>query len=114
MPGAGEKHELLQFQKRVAAADDGYGNRETAFAMQFLAKGRVRPLKGSEQVIAARLTGVQPVIITIRSCAAARAVTAGWRVENDRTGVIYNIRSLANFDEKNREIDFLAETGVPT
>lgn len=114
MSGAGELRELLQFQKRIETADDGYGNREGDFETQFTARGRVRPLKGSEQVIAARMAGVQPVVITILSCRQAREVTTGWRIQNDRTGVIYNIRAAANFDEASHEIELLADTGVPT
>lgn len=113
MPGAASRRHRMRFEKRAEGPDDGYGNRDQAWTLQFQEMARVLPLKGSEPVIASRLAGVQPVIITIASSRAARLVGNDWRCVDANTGTIYNIRSGANFDERNREIDFTAETGVP-
>lgn len=111
---AGKFREKLRFEKRTIGADDGYGNREQGWADQFTELADVLPMKGSEPVIAARLGGVQPVIITIRSSAYARLVAPDWRAVDVRSGVIYNIKSGANFDQRNRDVQFIAESGVPT
>lgn len=114
MPGAGELNERLAFQKRVAAADDGYGNREGSWQEQFRCAAKVQPLRGSETVIAQRLAGVQPVIISIRSCTDARRVEPFWRAVDTRRGTVYNLKAGANFDEVNEFVTFMAEAGVPT
>lgn len=115
MPGAGELNERLAFQKRVASADDGYGNREGSWQEQFRCAAKVQPLRGSEAVIAQRLAGVQPVIITIRSCVAARLVGPFWRAVDTRdSSRVFNIKAGANFDERNEFITMMAESGVPT
>lgn len=111
---AGKRRHKLRFEKRVEGVDDGYGNFEGAWEEQFTEMARVLPMKGSEPVIAARLGGVQPVIITIPSSDDARLVAPHWRAVDVNSEVIYNIRSGANFDEKNREMQFIAESGVPT
>jgi len=114
MPAAASYREKLRFEKRTIGTDDGYGNREQAWAEQFTEMARVQFMKGSESVIASRLAGVQPVIITIRSSAASRLVEPNWRAVNVRSGVIYNLRAGANFDDHNRDIQFIADSGVPT
>lgn len=73
---------------------------------------RIQPLKGGEQVIAARLTGVQPVVIRIRYSVATAAIDTSWRARNARTGAVYNIRSIANMDERRAYLDLLCEAGV--
>jgi head-tail adaptor len=115
MPAAAQLREKLRFEARSAAVDDGYGNFVAGWEERFTADARVMPLKGSESVIASRLAGVQPVIITIRSHWGARQVTSDWRaVDTRNTSRVFNIKSLANFDERNRYLDIMAEAGVPT
>jgi len=114
MRGAGALRERLTFQARGSSSDDGYGNVEADWADQFTVWARMQPLKGSEPVIAQRLAGVQPMAIQVRSSADTRQVTAGWRAVHDRTATIYNIRSVANFDERDRYLDLIADAGVPT
>ena len=113
---AGGLRERLRFEKRAAQADDGYGNREGDWECQFDEYARVRPLTGSEPVIAARLTGVQPVRITVRSCYQTRLITSGWRAVDtrDETRTFAITAPPANLDEKNRYLDIMAETGAPT
>ncbi|MBO9194331.1 head-tail adaptor protein [Rhizobium sp. 16-449-1b] len=111
--GSGALRERLHFQSR-AMVDDGYGNEQAGdFATVFTTAARLTPIKGSEPVIASRLAGVQPYIISIRSCVAARAVTTAWRAVDARNpSRIFNITSAANVDEKNAYIDMMATQGV--
>lgn len=113
---AGALRERLRFERRPTTADDGYGNVEGGWRMMFQAYARVRPLVGSETVIAQRLSGVQPVRITVRSSALARQVTAGWRAVDMRDEArVFNITAPgANMDERNRWVDLMATFGGPT
>lgn len=113
---AGELRERLRFEKRVTQADDGYGNREGDWQAQFEEIARVRMLTGSEPVIAARMAGVQPVRITVYSSYRTRLITSGWRAVDTRNEArMFAITAPpANLDEKNRFLDIMAQSGVPT
>lgn len=114
-PGAGRQREKLLFQVR-ANVDDGYGNTQSGdWETQFTSAAELIPLKGGEPVIAARLTGVQPYIIRIRGSSQSRSVTTAWRAVDARNqSRIFNIRSIANTDQKNAWLDIMAEDGVAT
>ena len=70
---------------------------------------------GSEAIIAARLQGLQPVTIRVRSHGLTRAIDATYRAVDARTGVVYAIVSPAvNLDQKNQAIEMLATVGTQT
>lgn len=111
MAGAGDLRGRLSFQRRLAT-DDGYGNPVSGeWSEQFVCAARIQPLKGGEDVQAARLAGTQPVILAIRLSAAARLVTTAWRAVDTRRGTIYNLTSLANMDERGAMLEILAAAG---
>lgn len=112
---AGKLREKLHFQRR-AIVDDGFGNEQSGdWETVFTTAAELKPLKGSEPVIASRLSGVQPFIIQIRSCRDARDATTAWRAVDARNPArIFNITSVANFDEKNAYLDLMAVQGVAT
>lgn len=111
---AGELRERVAFERR-AVADDGFGN-ETAgeFGEAFRVAARIKPARGGETVQAARLAGRQPVVVTVRCSSDTRRVTTDWRVRDVRAGVIYNIRSIVNPDERGAYFDMECEAGVAT
>ncbi|NNH56912.1 head-tail adaptor protein [Rhizobium laguerreae] len=113
--GAGELREKLLFQRR-AIVDDNYGNEQSGdFATVFTAAAELIPLKGGEPVLAARLSGVQPFLIKIRGCAAAREVTPAWRAVDARNPArLFNITAAVDPDNKNAWIDIMATQGVAT
>lgn len=113
--GAGKLREKLLFQRR-AVVDDGFGNEVAGdWETQFTAAADLIPLRGGEPVLAARLTGVQPFIIRIRSCIAARAVNTAWRaVDARQTSRVFNITAAVDPDNKNAWIDMMATQGVAT
>lgn len=113
--GAGKLREKLLFQRR-ALVDDEMGNEQAGdWETVFTASARLIPLKGSEPVMASRLSGVQPFILQIRSCSAARDVNPAWRAVDARNlSRVFNIKSAANFDEKNAYVDMMAVQGVAT
>lgn len=112
--GSGSLSEVVAFQVR-SVADDGYGNPVSGdYATQFFEPCRLQPKMGSEPVLAARLTGVQPFLLTVRSSARTRGVTPAWRAVNSRTGAVYNIATVANVDERGAYLEMLVIDGVAT
>jgi len=69
---------------------------------------RVRYMRGGESVLAQRLTGVQPVVVTVRSSPATRGIKLSDRAIDARTGDALNIESLAP-DERGDFIEILCE-----
>lgn len=112
--GAGSLSERVTFQKREEV-DDGYGNPVSGdWQDVFTEPARMQPRLGSEPVIAARLTGIQPFTLTVRSSTRARAVTPAWQVVNARSGTTYNIKAIANPDERNQWLEMLVVEGEPS
>lgn len=108
--GAGRLTERASFLKR-GELDDGYGNTVTDWVLQFACAAGYTHLRGGETVMAARLTNKHPVVVRIRSSAAARQVTAEWKVTDARTGVEYAIKDVTH-DVDRQYIDLLCERGV--
>ena len=115
MPGAGSLRERLNFQRR-SYGDDGYGTPTVGeFAFAFCVAAAFRPLKGGEDVIASRLAGAQPYIITVRQSSLTRQVTTDWRIEDARTaGRIFDIRTIADPDGRRAWFEILAVEGRAT
>lgn len=111
---AGGMRARLSFERR-AYADDGAGNAEEAgpFEAQFFRAARLVPLKGGEGVIASRLAGRQPVAIEVRSDIDTRTITTAWRAVDARSGALYNIRSIADMEQRGRWLTLMCEAGVP-
>lgn len=108
--GAGALSERVAFLE-PDNIDDGYGGITTGYVERFQGAARLAPRLGSEPVIASRLQGVQPFLLTVRSSTATRAVTPAWRVRNVRTGRTYNIKTAVNVDERNAYIEMLVVEG---
>jgi SPP1 family predicted phage head-tail adaptor len=106
---AGKLNERITFAVR-GTGTDGYGNEESGFVDQFTVWAGFKALRGGEDVIAARLEGRQPVVLTLRRSSEALRITTGWRA-TDARGAIYNIRAVTP-DEKRQFIDLLCEAGV--
>jgi head-tail adaptor len=88
--GAGSLRELIAFDERIDI-DDGAGNTTGAFVERFRRYGAFLALKGTEVVMASRLEGKQPYVVTVRLDERTRAVTPDWRIRDVRTGVAYAI-----------------------
>jgi hypothetical protein len=109
--GGGQLHELVAFDDRVAA-DDGMGNTEGDWAEQFQCRAGYTFLRGGEAVLASRLEGVQPIVARIRMTPETLQIKADWQMRDVRTGVAYNIRSIAAIDRK--WLDLVVQSGVAT
>lgn len=108
--GAGSLRELFAFDHRPLTPD-GYGNSEGEFAEQFRAAAGLQSLKGTEAVMASRLEGKQPYILTVRYSAQTAQVTPDWRCRNARTGVAYAITTHVPRSRKDY-IDLIIVEGV--
>jgi SPP1 family predicted phage head-tail adaptor len=110
--GAGALSERIAAEKR-GTADDGYGNPvPSQFEVQFECAARLTPLKGTETVMASRLGGVQPMIIRVRHSSNTRQIQPDWQLRDVRKGTVYQIKSVANVDERREYLDILAISGV--
>lgn len=106
---AGQLTRRAQFEKR-GSLEDGYGNTLTEWASVFSHLCHVRYMRGGESVMASRLEGRQPVIITVRNCAEARTISSDMRCVID--GVPYNVREFPRPSQDRLWLEFLAESGV--
>jgi len=105
--------ESIAFEKRLLVFDD-LGNVEGAFETQFVASASIVAKFGGEAVTAARLSGQQPVIITVRQWSQTRLVTTDWRIRDTRAGTLYNIRSIADPYGDRLWFEMLCQSGVAT
>lgn len=112
MSMAGSMRESVTLQQ-YEEIDDGAGNTYGDYLDVATVPARIRGMKGSEAVLAGRLEGIQPYIITIRNAGDAAGVTTSWRALNARTSEAFNIRSIIRA-ERGDYIDLLCETGVAT
>lgn len=92
---------------------NGQGGKKLGWSEQYQCAAHVRFLRGTETVIAARLAGRQPVVITVRNCAAARACTVDWRIRDARSGAVYNVRAAPVPSQDRAWLEIMAESGVP-
>jgi head-tail adaptor len=103
--------ERLRFERRVEQ-DNGAGTLVGDWVPVFVTSARVKPLTGTEQMLASRLAGQGLFEITIRDFMLPRQVTPEWRAADTRTTRVYNIRAIVNPDEKGAYLIMTAESGV--
>jgi SPP1 family predicted phage head-tail adaptor len=101
----------VSFQAPVST-DDGHGGVEVGWSTGFQIRAHFRYLRGSEVVLAARLAGKQPVVVTVPNCSDARGVTAGWRMVDARTGDEFNVRAAPVPTDDRQFLEVLCESGV--
>lgn len=109
---AGQLRDRLRFESPTPQQDD-YGNEIEGWTAEFTEWAHVKPLKGSETVMAARLSGSQPVAITVRRSTRTRRITTDWRAVHTHDGTVYQIKSPpADMSGKRMYLDMVAEVGV--
>lgn len=90
---AGKLRELIAFEARQTI-DDGLGNETSGpWVEQCRANAERTPLKGGEAVLASRLEGKQPYLVTVRWSVATSQVTTDWRAIDVRTGAVYALQT---------------------
>ena len=116
---AGDLRARVGFYRREVQSD-GYGNNQASYgaSAEFTVAANIKPRLGGEQVLAGRLTGQNLVNITVRKSADTSSVTDDWRAKDERTGTIYNIRSIIDPEQETsqhgRWLEMLCEEGVAT
>ena len=112
MPGASGRNRLLEFQSPTTV-DDGMGNYTEGFTARFRLLAQVTPRLGGETVMAERLSGRQPVTIRIPWAPVTQAIGTDWQAVDVASGAVYQMKSPpANIDQKNKDLEFIAEQGV--
>lgn len=106
---AGDLRDRATFERRLDELD-GFGNTVSRWGQGFTRWCHVRYLRGSEAIIAARLEGRQPVIITVRKDPQTDLVVPGMRCAVN--GRFYNIREYPRPSDNRMTYEFLAESGV--
>lgn len=101
----------IAFEKREDV-DDGYGNTKSDFVEQFVVWTGVQARFGGETVTAARLSGQQPLTLTVRQSSQTEQITTEWRARDVYSGEIYNIRSIADPTDSGAYFDLLCQAGV--
>jgi hypothetical protein len=120
---AGDLRSRVGFYKRGAIGADSppapdYGTTEGEYpdTPEFTCAANIKPRLGGESVLAARLTGTNLVNITVWRSSDTAQVDTSWRLKDERTGVLYNIRSVIDPDEHTaqhgRWLELLCERGV--
>lgn len=93
--------------QRRSEVPDGFGNVKGGWlTVGSGIPARVIPLKGGEQVKAQRLQAIKNYEVVMRSASFTRNITAADRLINQRTGEAYNIRHVANLDERDQWLVF--------
>jgi SPP1 family predicted phage head-tail adaptor len=108
---SGNLYDRVTFDAPTVTAD-GYGGNVSGWTEQFTTQAHIMFLRGGETVQAARLQGRQPVVVTIRNSTDARNVQPSWRMRDARSGVVYNVRSIVQ-TENRQFLELTAESGVP-
>ena len=113
---AGDLRERVGFYSRVSL-DDGYGNTQAGYDSipEFILSANIKPRLGGEQpgrLRAGHDVGTNFDNITVRYSSLSAQVDTDWVCKNERTGVVYNIRSIINPDQKKQFIELLCEKGV--
>lgn len=114
---AGRLDRRLAFYRRENV-DDGAGNTVGEWAYQFTMAANVKPMRGGESVLAARLEARGPAIVTVRNCADTRQLTADWKTVDTRTSKEYAVREAprhpvdkSGFEDR-ALLEMLVEAGV--
>lgn len=118
----GDLRYSVGFYERGALSNSppDYGNTQDDFpsTATFIVSANITPKLGGEDVLAARLTGKGFVNIVVRQSAQTALVTTDWRAKDERSGEIYNVRSVIDPDGGNQRHGFyfemLCEHGVAT
>lgn len=107
---AGERRRRFTFFS-VSPITGDLGTKRGDPVAQFSRNGKLTPLRGGEEVMAARLQSRQPYNLEVLHDSRTRQVTTDWQVK-DEAGVLYNIRAVIDPNNKRARLVMLVETGV--
>ena len=105
---AGKLFHPITIQEQTATADS-YGGNIIAWSTHAKSRAGIWPVKGIETVIDGKLTMVTRFIISMRYIS---GVTAGMCILKNSDSRTFEILSVKNVDEKNKQIDLLCKEYV--
>ncbi len=106
---AGSLYDKITFST-ITDVPDGHGGFNELQA-SFTVRANIRYLRGGETVQAARLTGKQPVVVTVRKIGQTAALTTNDKMKDARTGTEYQIRAIVPTGDR-QFMEITAESGV--
>lgn len=111
--GAGLLEQMVAFDKREEV-EDPYGNMVANWVEQFQDYAAFSFLRGSEEVMAARLESRAPMLVRIRMSNNARQIGNDWQMRDlQGYNMAYNVRDIT-WDNSRAVVDLLVEGGVAT
>ena len=126
-PSAGQLRSRVTFQRRGDAIDPFDGSVIPGggdWVDQYTCAARLQPKFGGdvETFAASRLSSKQPYNLTVRNCAAARAVRTDWRVVDARVATdvngasprVFNIKTIVDPLEDGAWLEMLCVEGEPS
>jgi len=108
---AGKLDRRFRFEAR-ADEDDGYGNTTGGWSVQFTRWGGLAYRRGGEGVIAGRLEGRQPAILTVRRDGDTSRISNDWRCVDEGDGTVFAIRENPTRTDDRLFLEMLVEAGV--
>jgi head-tail adaptor len=108
---AGRLNKRVRFE-REEQSPDGAGGYDLAWLMDFICWGGLQLERGREKIDAGRIAESTAGVLTIRSSNESRALTTSHRVIIDEEE--WNVRSIANEDQRNKYLSIVVEKGGAT
>lgn len=113
---AGALRDRVTVQKRGTPGTKYRPDGQSWSAVVSARPARIAPMTGvrvnREEVIADRLAGVSIYEITMRDETALSGITTAWRIVDDRTSAVYDIRHIMRPDRLRRDLVLMCETGA--
>lgn len=122
MTWAGQLRERVRFEPLIVA-DGGDGNAESTWNSAnpiATVDAAIKPIRGKEEVLAGKLSGVQPYEIVIRSWSATRLIKTSDRAVIARVSAVFqvgqsfDITAIEDPDGSGSWLSILCTSGKPT
>lgn len=104
---AGQLNKRVAFFSPVETLRSPTGGSKAGWNEEFSAWASVRFLRGGEQVMASRMQGKRPAIITVRKRSEVEQVSLDWTVQFD--GLTYQVRELPKPVDGTALVELLVE-----
>lgn len=90
---------------------DGLGGTVPGWDAVFSTRAQFLFLRGGEKIQAGRLSGTQPVVVTVRKTSQTEAVKGSWSIRDIETERRYMVRTITpNRDKPRQYLDILCES----
>lgn len=106
---AGQRNKRVTFQRKDKVPDGG-GGFAPGWAKLITVSARFKPERGRERVETGRVSAELTGVLTVRSSKNTRQITTADRVLI--RGVPYQIRSIDNPDQRDRDLEMTVERGA--